>query len=106
MSPKDAIISFKKGVCYGRKGYYHVESKGAEAITCNLQGIGQTAKTDRSSRYFRFKQKANKKAGKRVKVEGNTGIAHRLRGKPSSRAIPAKIKDRGNYSPRRTRSEI
>ena len=31
---------------------------------------------------------------KRVRLKGNAGITHASRGKPSSRAIPMKIKDR------------
>ena len=32
---KDAIIPFLKGGNYGKKGYYHNESKGIKEIVCN-----------------------------------------------------------------------
>jgi hypothetical protein len=45
MSPKDAIISSKKGGYYGKKGHCYDESKPTKTIACNWQGIKQATKT-------------------------------------------------------------
>jgi hypothetical protein len=63
---KTAIMLYLEGGHYGRKGHYHL---------------------DLSSRQVR-------RIAEKVKKEGDAGIIHKLRGRPSKRKTPDRIKDK------------
>lgn len=86
-----------KGGRYGREGHYHVKSGGAEAVT-HYKDIRKVSegilKQKDAAEILLISDRQIRRVIKRVREEGDRGVAHRSRGKPSNRRLLEKTREK------------
>ena len=76
----------------GKRGHDYGESRGVEAVACDSEGIGEGDEADRAAEDLSLSIRQIRRLVKRVKGEGDRGIVHQSRGRPSNRSIEDKEK--------------